>query len=664
MEISSESGVPQEFSSTVRGEMRGSTLVVTIDNPPVNATGADVRAGLMTALDRAKADDVAAIVLTGTGKTFIGGADIKEFGKPPVLPTLPDVIEAIESSPKRIVAAVNGAALGGGLEVALACHARILSPAASLGLPEVTLGLVPGAGGTQRLPRLVGAIGALDMIAGGKPIAAGKAVEIGLAERLAGGDLVAEAACYADELANAPIRRTGTLPVSAFAPSEFEDLAARYVKRARGQTAPQEAIRLVALASKVDLQAGLAEERTTFLRLRDGTQSKALRHIFFAERAAGKPADISSFEPRSLAVVGVAGTGLMGCGIAVATLAAGYSVIALDQSPEAAAKGRERISELIGAAVKSGRLSSEAADEQLGRLVVSAEPNDMKAADLVIEAVFDELDVKIDLFRKLDGIVRSDTVLATNTSYLDPDVIAAATAHPERVIGLHFFSPAHIMRLVEVVRCQQTDPAVLATALAFARKLRKVPVVAGVCEGFIGNRIFSAYRTEAERLIEEGALPQDIDLAMEDYGFAMGLFAVYDMAGLEIAWARRKRQAASRDPNAPYFEIPDRLCQAGRFGRRAGKGWYLYQNGERTVDPEIDRMIADYRIEKGFVARAIGKDEIMSRLLQAMAREGQALIDEGIAGTADDIDVVLVLGYGFPAHQGGPMFAAAHGSDR
>ncbi|MGR6429793.1 3-hydroxyacyl-CoA dehydrogenase NAD-binding domain-containing protein [Rhizobium sp. PAMB 3174] len=647
------------FSSAVRARIDETTLVVTIDNSPVNAAGAEVRAGLAAAISHAENNDgVTAVVITGAGKTFVGGADIREFGKLPVEPSLPAVVAAIEASGKPVVAAINGAALGGGLELALACHARIASASASMGLPEVNLGLVPGAGGTQRLPRLIGMTAALDMIAGGKPVKATKALETGLIDKVASADLIGEAAALASELAGKPPRRTGALSVPKGDEGAFEALAERFLKKARGQTAPGEAIRLVRLAAGTDLEKGLMVERETFIRLRDGAESAALRHIFFAERAVGKPIDLSGVEPYPLLVIGIAGTGLMGCGIAVATLAAGYRVVALDQTEEAAEAGLQRIRGMIEQSVTSGRLTREAADDQLSRLTASADPKDLAEADLVIEAVFDDFEVKTQLFRTLDGIVRPDAILATNTSYLDPDGIATATAHPERVAGLHFFSPANIMRLVEVVRCARATPRTMATLLAFARKLKKIPVVTGVCEGFIGNRIFSAYRTATERLLEEGALPQDIDRAAEGFGFAMGPFAVFDMAGLEIAWTRRKRQAAKRDPSLPYCELPDRVCEAGRFGRKTGRGWYRYEDGKRMVDPDIDRMISDYREEKGFAVRKIPDAEIVERLLDAMVREGRALIDEGIASGPDDIDVVMVHGYGFPARHGGPMFAA------
>ena len=455
-----------------------------------------------------------------------------------------------------------------------------------------------------------------------------------------------------------PPRRTGDLAVPAVDAETFEQAAAKALSRMRGQQAPIEAVRLVRSAGRYALAEGLAEERATFLRLRDSDQAKALRHVFFAERAAAKVAGIEGIAPRPVTTIGVVGTGLMGSGIAVAALDAGYHVIAVEQTPEAAAKGRDRIAALLDRALKSGRLDADGQAARLDRLAVTANAAELADADLVIEAVFDDLAVKSELFARLGGIVRPDAILATNTSYLDPEIIAAATSGPERVLGLHFFSPANIMRLVEVVRCARTAPDVLATGIAVARKLGKLPVVCGVCEGFIGNRIFSAYRREAEFMIEDGALPHEIDAAMEAYGFAMGPFAVFDLAGLEIAWARRKRQAATRDPADRYVDIADRLCEAGRFGQKTGRGWYAYPDGKRTTDPEVTALIEASRSAKGVVPRIFGEQEITSRLLAAIADEGKAILAEGIAERASDIDLVMINGYGFPAYKGGPMFAA------
>jgi 3-hydroxyacyl-CoA dehydrogenase len=432
----------------------------------------------------------------------------------------------------------------------------------------------------------------------------------------------------------------------------------KVVAKSRGQSAPAEAVRLVKAAGRLALEQGLAEERATFLRLRDSEESTALRHVFFAERAAGKvetPADVS---PRRIETVGVVGTGLMGSGIAVSALTSGYHVIALEQSPEAAAIGRERIAGLLEKAVHSRRLTVKGREACLARLETTAKIKHLATADLVVEAVFDDLSVKTELFRRLDGIAAPGAILATNTSYLDPDTIAAATADPSRVLGLHFFSPANVMRLVEVVDCAKTAPDVLASALAFVKRLGKLAVVCGVTEGFIGNRIFSAYRREAEFMLEDGALPHQIDAALEAYGFPMGIFAVNDMAGLDIAWARRKRLVATRDPAERYVEIADRLCEAGRLGRKNGLGWYAYPNGERTIDPAVTAVIEAARAKKSIVPRAFAADEIIDRLLTAMVDEGRALLAEGIAARPGDIDLVMINGYGFPVHKGGPMFAA------
>ncbi len=644
-----------EFSATVSATTRNGVLVVTIDNPPVNATSVDVRGGLAKALAHAEtAADVTGVVVTGAGKTFIGGADIKEFGKPAMDPTLPAVIQNIEGLSKPVVAALNGAALGGGLEVALACHSRVAAPAAQVGLPEVKLGIVPGAGGTQRLPRLIGIPAALDLITSGRSVKAEEALKLGIVDTVAA-DLVEAAISAASALAGKPLRRTGELGMAAADPAEIAKTSAKILARARGQKAPAEAVRLVTSSDR-PLAEGLADERATFLALRDSREATALRHVFFAERESSKVEGLEGIEPRPVRTIGICGLGLMGSGIAVSALGAGYSVIGLDQTAKAAEKGRERIIGLLERNVASGRLDQAGFEAQKVKLSVTATDADLAPCDLVVEAVFDDLAVKIDLFQRLDRVIRPDAVLATNTSYLNPDEIAAATAHPQRVLGLHFFSPAHVMRLLEVVRCAKTAPDVLATGLAVAKKLHKLPVVTGVTEGFIGNRIFSAYRREAEFLLEDGALPHEIDAALEDYGFPMGLFAVYDMAGLEIAWARRKRQAAARDPSERYVEIADTLCETGRLGQKAGRGWYAYLDGKRTIDPDVTAIIQAARAKKGIAPRAFTKEEVLERLLSAMAAEGKVLLAEGIAARPSDIDLVMINGYGFPAHKGGPMF--------
>jgi 3-hydroxyacyl-CoA dehydrogenase len=648
-----------KLSQTVTGAIVDGVLVATIDNPLVNAASTDMRQGLFAAIDHAVATpEITGVVITGAGKTFVGGADIREFGKPMAEPLLPQLVNHIEASDKPVVAAINGAALGGGLEIALGCHHRIASPAAKLGLPEVKLGIVPGAGGTQRLPRLAGVVTAAEMAATGRLAGAEEARSLGIVDAIVEGDLIAQAIAAARELAGKPARRTGYLPVPITDAEAFDKMAAKVLARVRGQNAPAEALRLVRSAVDRSLAEGLVDERATFIRLRDSGQAKALRHVFFAERAAAKVDGLEGIEPRPVARIGIVGLGLMGSGIAVTALDAGYGVTGVETTSEAAQKGSERIAALLDRNVASGRLDAHGSEQRLARLATSDRMEDLADVDVVIEAVFDDLAVKTELFKRLDAIVRPDTILATNTSYLDPDVLAAATTRPERVLGLHFFSPANVMRLVEVVRCEKTAPDVLATGIAVAKKLGKLPVTSGVAEGFIGNSIFSAYRREAEFLLEDGALPQEIDAAMEFYGFAMGPFAVFDLAGLEIAWARRKRQAATRDPNERYVEIADLLCEAGRFGQKAGRGWYAYPDGKRAADPEVTALIEAARAKKGISPRKIEADEIVSRLLSAMAAEGDRLLANKIARRASDIDLVMINGYGFPAHRGGPMFAA------
>ncbi|MBX9456754.1 MAG: enoyl-CoA hydratase/isomerase family protein [Rhizobium sp.] len=651
-----------DFSDSVTGQVVDGVLVVTIDNPPVNAASTAMRAGLSGAIAHANGSaDIGAVIITGAGRIFVGGADITEFGKPPVDPVLPDVCRQIEDSGKPVIAALNGAALGGGLEIALACHHRIAAATASVAFPEVKLGVVPGAGGTQRLPRLTGVPVAIDLIGTGRSVKASEALSLGIVDEVAEDDAVARAIALVRAGA-ATVRRTGSIPVPQAADDAIEAASRKITARARGQVAPGEAIRLVAAARAMTLDTGLAEERATFLRLKDSEQAAALRHVFFAEREAAKVADLEGVAPRAVSAVGIVGTGLMGSGIAVAALDAGYAVIGVEQGEEAAQKGLERITAILERNRASGRIDAAGLADRLSRLSVKGSLDALADADLVIEAVFDDLAVKSELFRTLDGILRPDAILATNTSYLDPDRIAAVTARPGRILGLHFFSPANIMRLVEVVRCAETAPDVLATGFAVAKRMRKLPILSGVTEGFIGNRIFSAYRREAEFLVEDGAEPQEIDAAMEDFGFAMGPFSVFDLAGLEIAWARRKRQAADRDPQERYVDIADRLCEAGRFGQKSGKGWYSYEGGRKAVDPDVTAIIAASRAAKSIVPRRVDKDEIVTRLLAAMAAEGERLLAEGIAARASDIDLVLINGYGFPAHKGGPMFLAKAGA--
>ncbi len=637
----------------------GDIAVVEVDNPPVNATSQAVRAGLAAAIAKLTDDaGIAAIVIAAARRTFVAGADIKEQGKPPQPPFLPAVCNAIEACGKPVVAAIHGTALGGGFELALAAHARIAKADTRVGLPEVNLGIIPGAGGTQRAPRLCGVPAAIDLISSGKPLLAKEALAIGLIDRIADGDLRAAATAFARELIGKPVRRTGALAVPPFDRAAVERQVAAIEKKSRGQVSPGEAARAVMLCADVGIEEGLKRERAIYSELVVSDQAAALRHVFFAERAAAKVPGLEAVAPRPIVTIGIAGAGTMGSGIAVACLDAGYKVIVVEQNEAAASAGRARIGGLYDRAVKSKRMAETDKAERMGRLTLAAERAALKPADLIVEAVFDDLAVKQDLFKSLDAIVRPDAILATNTSYLDPDTIAAVTAHPERVVGMHFFSPAHVMRLLEVVKAARTTPDVLATALAVGKTLRKLSIVSGVCEGFIGNRIYSAYRKQCEYMLEDGALPQEVDAALESYGLPMGPFAVNDLSGLDIAWARRKRLAPTRDPRERYVGIPDTLCEMGRLGQKTGAGWYRYVEGKRMVDAEVTALVEAASRSKGIVRRPISAAEIQARVLAAMVNEGAKILAEGIALRASDIDLVLINGYGYPAWRGGPMFEA------
>ena len=647
--------------STVSNRLIDGVLLVEVDNPPVNAASQAVRQGLLDAVNAAEASpEVDAIVIAAAGRTFIAGADVTEFGKPPLEPLLPVLLNRIEGCAKPVAVAWHGTALGGGCEIGLAAHGRIIDAGGQVGLPEVKLGLVPGAGGTQRLPRLIGMAASIDLIGSGRIVGAGEALALGLVDRIAEGDLRESALAFARSLAGQPIRRTGALPPP---PSGGEAEAASVLKRARGQIAPGEAARLVRLSGEASFTEGAAEERRTFLALMQGEQARALRHVFFAEREAGKLPGIDPATARPIQRIGVVGAGTMGSGIAVACLDAGFEATVVETGAEALAKGRERIEGLLQRAVVSGRLDPQGREARLARLSMSLDLADLAGADLVIEAVFEDMAVKLDLLARIEPVLKPEAVIATNTSYLDIDAMGDGMVRPERLVGLHFFSPAHVMKLLEIVRARRTAADVLATALAVGKRLKKITVVAGVCDGFIGNRIMSRYRQECEFMLEEGALPREIDAAFEAYGFAMGPFAVSDLAGLDIAWARRKRLAAGRTPEERYVPIADQLCEMGRFGQKTGAGWHLYPEGRRTADPAVEAMVRAHAAATGRPQRAFAAEEIMTRVLAAIVAEGRRILDEGVAARASDIDVVLVHGYGFPAHKGGPMFQAAQGLD-
>lgn len=634
--------------------------IVTIDNPPVNAIGQAVRAGLLDALDKTEADDaVKAVVLAAAGRTFIAGADVREFGKPLPEPHLPDVLARIEGASKPWVAAIHGSALGGGLEAALVCSHRIASAEAKLGLPEVTLGLIPGAGGTVRLPRLIAADKALNMIVTGKPVGAAEAKNIGLIDALADGDLLSAAVALARKVSAEPLSE----PLLKRAPQQptdeqaFAALANKLQAKARQQHAPLAAIQAVRNALELPVEEALALERETFLKLKDDPQSLALRHVFFAERATTRVERIKNAAPRSLKKIAVIGGGTMGAGIAAASLLAGYELILIERDTEALQAGAGRISKILNGSLSRGLITADQHATQLSRLTAATDYAALAEADLVIEAVFEDMAVKQAVFAQLDQHTRSDTVLATNTSYLDVNQIAAATKNPARVLGLHFFSPAHIMKLLEIVVPDALNDDILATGVAFAKSLKKIVVLAGVCDGFIANRIMSAYRRESEYMLEDGALPWEVDAAMTEFGLPMGLFAMQDLAGLDISWAMRKRQAATRDPQQRYVDIADRLCEQGYFGRKSGRGYYRYdEHGKATPDPEVEALILAEAERKGISRQAMSHANIMARVLSVMQAEARKVLDEGIARNGADIDVVMVNAYGFPRWKGGPVF--------
>lgn len=634
--------------------------IVTINNPPVNATRVDVRQGLADAFLEAEADaTIKAVVLICAGRTFIAGADIKEFGKPPLAPHLPDLLAQIETASKPWIAAIHGSVLGGGLETALACSHRIATRDAKLGLPEVTLGVIPGAGGTVRLPRLIPVEKALEMIATGKPVTAEEALSTGLIDTIAAGDLLEDAIQLARQVAGETMRKPliagAPLPPSSM--DAFEGIAAKIEAKGKGQNAPKAAIQAVRNGLSMNAADALALERKTFLKLRDDPQSAALRHIFFAERATTQIKEIKGLTPSPLTTIGVIGGGTMGSSIAAACLLAGFSVIMVERDREAVSRGLAKVANILSDSLRRGIINADEQTSMLAHFDAIDRYNGLSEADLVIEAVFEDMNIKKQVFVELNKVTRPETILATNTSYLDVGAIATMVNHPSRVIGLHFFAPAHIMKLIEIVTPEALDDQVLATSIAFARKLKKIPVISGVCDGFIANRIMSNYRREAEIMLEDGALPWDIDAAMTEFGFPMGIFAMQDLAGLDISWAMRKRQAATRDPNERYVHIGDKLCEQGYFGRKAGRGYYRYdENGTSSPCPDVEALILNESKRKGINRQPMTKGEIMARILNAMQSEAQKLLDGGIARSPDDIDVVMVGAFGFPRWRGGPMF--------
>ncbi|WP_116134234.1 3-hydroxyacyl-CoA dehydrogenase NAD-binding domain-containing protein [Tropicimonas sp. IMCC34043] len=650
------------MTELVATEIRGKIGIIRLNRPPVNALGQALRSAVAEAHLRLDADPaVAAILLTGTGRFFSAGADITEFSGGRRHPYLTELIAQLENGTSSVIAVANGMAFGGGFELILGCDYLYVLPEATLAFPEIKLGNIPGAGGTQKLPRLIGGPRALGLILSGDPITAQEAVSLGIADRLVA-DLDAAVAFATDAVAaGLPRRRIRDRNVPGH-PDELAAAAAPFLRRARGALATAKGIEGVRMAYDTPIDEGLLWEQQTFAALNASPESKAQRHIFFAERAARKIADLPADTPkRRLATAGVVGAGTMGAGIAMCMANAGIPVILVEQDQGRLDTGLARIRRTYEEALGKGRISSAEAEARLGRISGSVDMQALADADLVVEAVFEAMEVKRAVFTRLDAICKPGAILATNTSTLDVNEIAAATGRPQDVIGLHFFSPAHVMKLLEVVRAETTAPEVIATAMDLGQRIGKIPVLVGVCDGFAGNRMFINFNREAQILIENGALPWQIDRVLTDWGLAMGPLSVMDLAGLDIGYAIRKERAARRKPSDPYpFTTADRLAEAGRLGQKTGRGWYLYpENARRGLpDPEVEALIEAVSREKGITRRPVSDEEILHRCLWQLVNTGCQILEEGIAQRASDLDVIFVNGYGFPRPRGGPMFFA------
>jgi 3-hydroxyacyl-CoA dehydrogenase len=648
-----------ETSQSVRYERVGPVGLIELDNPPVNATSHHLRAGLHDAVLALAADpQVSAIAIYGAARAFIAGADIREFGQPRRDPMLVDVCQVIEACRKPVISVLHGPTLGGGLEVAIATHARIALPDLVTGFPEVTLGILPGAGGTQRAPRLIGVAATLDLATTGRRIGADEALRIGLVDRIDLGSPRAVAlAAAGDVIAGAlATRRTGELPVAPD-PDAVELVETRLAQTSAHLFAPHKVVQAVASSSE-PLKIGLARERALFDACLASTQRAGLIHAFFAERAVAKIPE-AGVAPRAVTSVGIVGGGTMGSGIATACLLAGLPVVLAEQDRPALDRARAAITGNLAGAVKRGKLSDTDRDDILARrLTMVTDLSGFDQVDLAIEAVFEDMEAKLEVFRRLDAVCGPGAILATNTSYLDVNRIAAATRRPHDVLGLHFFSPAHVMRLLEVVVAGKTAPDAVTTGFALAKRLGKCAVRAGVCDGFIGNRILAHYRKAAEYMVLDGASPEQLDRALRAFGMAMGPFEVSDLAGLDIGWATRKRQAATRDPKERYVAIADRICERGWFGRKTGRGYYLYGDGPPRPNPDVDAIIAAERARTGTAPRRFTDAEIADRYITAMISEAARVLEDGIALRPIDVDAVFLFGYGFPRHLGGPMHHA------
>jgi len=649
-----------------RYETRGNVAVITLDNPPVNGLGYDTRAGVAAGIGQAVADPaVVAIVITGAGKAYSGGADIKEFGSPKAIaePNLLSLIKLLEDCPKPVVAAINGTCMGGGLELALGCHWRVAAAGVDVALPEVKIGLIPGAGGTQRLPRVLGVETALNIIVSGDPVKSELLASLpgqGLFEQIvpAGQSVLDVAVALAAAKANEPRVRVRDLKVSHSNPDAYFQFARNMVKgMAKNFPAPVKCVDAVEQALKKPFDLGLLYERETFIALMMTPECKALRHAFFGERAASKIPDVPEDTPqRAIAKVAVIGAGTMGGGISMNFLNAGIPVTILETKQEALDRGVATIRKNYEAQVKKGKLKADKYDARMALLSTTLSYADIADADLVIEAVFEEMGVKEGVFKTLDEVCKPGAILASNTSTLDVDAIAAFTKRPQDVVGMHFFSPANVMKLLEVVRGAKTAKDVLATVMAVAKKIRKTAVVSGVCDGFIGNRMIEQYSRQAGFLLEEGCTPAQVDRAVEKFGFAMGPFRMGDLAGNDIGWAIRKRRYVEK-PHMRYSKTADLLCEMGRFGQKTGAGWYDYVPGKRDAVPSdaVVKMIEEHRKTLGITPRRISDDEIVHRLVYSLVNEAAKILEEGIASKASDIDMVYLTGYGFPLFRGGPM---------
>ena len=641
--------------------VRDGIAVITMNNPPVNGLGNALRAGIMEHLKRAQTDPaVKGAVIIGSAKAFSGGADIREFGKPREKPDLFEVNDQQDAMTKPLVAAIGGFALGGGLELALGCHYRIAAPRAQLGLPEVKLGILPGSGGTQRLPRVIPMAEAVQMMTSGSTIPAERAKDLGLVDEIVAGDLLEGAIRFLQ--AERPIRRVRDMPAKIDGDAEafFAKVRDDVAKQSRGYPAPLEIVACAAAAATLPFDEGRKVERERFNRLVNTSESKALRHMFFAERQTTKIPGVPEDTPvRQIRKAAVVGAGTMGGGIAMCFANVGIPLTLIDTTQDALDRGLNKIRDNYAATVAKGRLAQSEMDKRMGLVHGSVNLGKAADADIVVEAVFERMDVKKEIFRKLDGIAQQGAILATNTSTLDVDEIAAATARPQDVVGTHFFSPANVMRLLEVVRGEKTAKDVLATTMKLGKTLKKVPVVSGVCDGFIGNRMLEKYGQQSLFLLDEGASPVQIDGALQRFGMAMGPFAMYDMAGNDIGWEIRKRRSKER-PDMVYSKAADRICEKGWFGQKTGRGWYRYEKGNRKPipDPEVDKLLSEYREEIGVKQRKIPDDEIVERCIYALVNEGARILEEGIALRASDIDMVYLTGYGFPPYRGGPMFYA------